>query len=179
MDWISDRAWCGGWLLPHHSTHVIASCGRDKGRVDSHSHHYLCFPPTSPCLDVLTSPEVAQSMGSASLLPTAQAVFQNQLIKALEQFAPEINPIVVLGAGANSEAISSLPSASLGGIVQSYAIALRFTFAIGIPFAGIALLVSLFMPWFRYHSAADMPTTNKALGQAERKTVGDNGIICR
>ncbi|KAG8162085.1 hypothetical protein KVR01_007850 [Diaporthe batatas] len=119
----------------------------------------------------------AQSMGSAFLLPTAQAVFQNQLIKALREFAPEMNPLVVLAAGANSEAISSLPTASHGGILQSYAMALRLTFAIGIPFAGIALLVSLFMPWFKYHSAADKPTANKPSGQAEKGSEVDSGKV--
>lgn len=81
-------------------------------------------------------------MGSAFLLPTAQAVFQNQLHKALRQFAPDIDPLVVLAAGADSGAISSLPSASLGGIMQSYINALRYMFSIGIPFAGIALFVN-------------------------------------
>lgn len=114
-------------------------------------------------------------MGSAFLLPTAQAVFQNQLLKALYQFAPDVDPLVVLAAGANSEAISSLPSASLGGIVQSYSSALRHTFAIGIPFAGIALLVSFFMPWFKYHSAANKPAANTALGQVEKGDAVENG----
>ncbi|KAF7535305.1 hypothetical protein G7054_g5504 [Neopestalotiopsis clavispora] len=113
----------------------------------------------------------AQSMGSAFLLPTAQAVFQNELVKALRQFAPDIDPLVVLAAGANSEAISGLPSSSIGGIVQSYTSALRFTFAIGIPFAGVALLVSLFMPWFRYHSAANKPDAATALGEGEKGNV--------
>lgn len=107
-------------------------------------------------------------MGSAFLLPTAQAVFQNELVKALRQFAPDIDPLVVLAAGANSEAISGLPSSSIGGIVQSYTSALRFTFAIGIPFAGVALLVSLFMPWFRYHSTANKPDAATALGEGEK-----------
>lgn len=107
-------------------------------------------------------------MGSAFLLPTAQAVFQIQLVKALRQFAPDVDPLVVLAAGANSEAISTLPNASLGGIMQSYISALRYTFAIGIPFAGTALFVSFFMPWFRYHSAANRPTANIASGQEEK-----------
>lgn len=110
-------------------------------------------------------------MGSAFLLPTAQAVFQNQLRKALREFAPDIDPLVVLAAGADSEAILSLPSASLEGVMQSYIGALRYTFAIGIPFAGIALLVSLFMPWFRYHSAANKPTANESLAQAGKGKV--------
>ncbi|KAH9990888.1 putative gliotoxin efflux pump [Xylariaceae sp. FL0662B] len=96
----------------------------------------------------------SQSMGSAFLLPTAQAIFENELIKALRQFVPDIDPLMVLSAGANSAAISSLPRASLGGIVQSYNSALQPTFAIGIPFAGVALLVSFFMPWFRYYDTS-------------------------
>ncbi|KAF2866568.1 putative MFS transporter [Massariosphaeria phaeospora] len=120
--------------------------------------------------DVSTATSIiifSQSMGSAFLLPTAQAVFQNQLTEALRRFVPEINPLVVLSVGANSEAISSLPRASLRGIVQSYDNALRYTFAIGIPFAGVALLVSFFMPWFRYHNAPTDSTVETALGQSQ------------
>ncbi|KAK7917793.1 hypothetical protein PG985_011401 [Apiospora marii] len=107
--------------------------------------------------DVSTATSI--SMGSAFLLPTAQSVFQNQLLKALRLSAPDIDPSVVLSAGASSEAISSLPSASLGGIIQSYTNALRFAFAIGIPFAGIACFVSFFMPWFRYQDASKASKT--------------------
>lgn len=92
-------------------------------------------------------------MGSAFLLPTAQSVFQNQLLKALRRSAPDIDPSIVLSAGASSEAISSLPPASLGGIIQGYTSALRFAFAIGIPFAGVSFFVGFFMPWFRYQDA--------------------------
>ncbi|KAI1844176.1 hypothetical protein JX266_009660 [Neoarthrinium moseri] len=116
----------------------------------------------------------SQSMGSAFLLPTAQAVLQNELMKALRQFAPNIDPVLVLSAGANSEAILGLPRGNLGGIIRSYNSALRSAFAIGIPFAGIALLVSLFMPWFRYHSAAEKPTARTALTQSESGKVVEN-----
>ncbi|KAK8037664.1 MFS general substrate transporter [Apiospora marii] len=112
--------------------------------------------------DVSTATSIvifSQSMGSAFLLPTAQSVFQNQLLKALRLSAPDIDPSVVLSAGASSEAISSLPSASLGGIIQSYTNALRFAFAIGIPFAGVACFVSFFMPWFRYQDASKASKT--------------------
>ncbi|KAH8882986.1 putative gliotoxin efflux pump [Thozetella sp. PMI_491] len=110
----------------------------------------------------------AQSMGSAFLLPTAQAVFQNELVKALRQLVPDVDPLVVLSAGANTEAISSFPRASVGRIVESYDSALRSTFAIGIPFAGVALLVSLFMPWFRYHGETKKPTGETAPSQEEK-----------
>ncbi|KAI1775688.1 putative gliotoxin efflux pump [Hypoxylon cercidicola] len=117
----------------------------------------------------------SQSMSSAFILPTAQAVFQNELMKALRQFAPDINPLAVLSAGANSEAISGFPRASQGGIVHGYNSALRFTFAIGIPFAGVALLASFFMPWFRYYDASKKPTAETALTQQEKGDAMEGG----
>ncbi|KAI1652829.1 major facilitator superfamily domain-containing protein [Daldinia decipiens] len=119
----------------------------------------------------------SQSLSSAFILPAAQAVFQKELMKALRQFVPDINPLVVFSAGANSEAIASFPRASQGGIVQGYSSALRSTFAIGIPFAGVALLVSFFMPWFRYYNASQKPTAETALTQLEKVDAmgGGNG----
>jgi MFS transporter, DHA2 family, glioxin efflux transporter len=134
----------------------------------------ICTSSARPALffllgfKMLTLSQASQSMGSAFLLPTTQVVFQNELVKALRKFVPDIDPRAVLSAGANSEAISSLPKASLGGIVQSYNSALRSTFAIGIPFAGMALLVSFFMPWFKYYDAAKKPTASTALRLSER-----------
>ncbi|KAI0116204.1 putative gliotoxin efflux pump [Hypoxylon sp. NC0597] len=116
-----------------------------------------------------------QSMSSAFILPTAQAVFQNELLRALRQFVPDINLLAVLSAGANSEAISSFPIASQGGILQSYSSALRSTFVIGIPFAGMALLVSFFMPWFKYHDASKKPTAEPALDQSEKGNATEGG----
>ncbi|KAK8022522.1 Bcmfs1 [Apiospora rasikravindrae] len=112
--------------------------------------------------DVSTATSIvifSQSIGSAFLLPTAQSVFQNQLLKALRRFAPDIDPSLVLSAGASNEAIMSLPASSLGGIVRSYTRALRFAFAIGVPFAGVALCVGFFMPWFRYQDASKASVT--------------------
>lgn len=132
----------------------------------------ICASPRHlPVLNVLTLSIVSQSMGSAFLLPTAQAVFQNELMKALRHFVPGLDPLVVLSAGANSEAIMSLPRANISGIVQSYDSALRYTFAIGIPFAGMALLVSFFMPWFRYHDVSKRPIEETTLNRSKQGTV--------
>jgi hypothetical protein len=96
-------------------------------------------------------------MGSALLIPTAQAVFQNKLFKALQHFVPELDPLLVLAVGAKSSALADFPARSTAGIVRSYVQALRYTFAIGVPFAGVAFVISLFMPWFRYHNASTKP----------------------
>ncbi|KAI1758727.1 putative gliotoxin efflux pump [Hypoxylon sp. FL1150] len=108
-----------------------------------------------------------QSMSSAFILSTAQAVFQNEPLKALRQLVPDIDPLAVLSAGANSEAISNFLRASQGGILQSYDSALRPTFGIGIPFAGVALLVSFFMSWWRYHDASKKTPPETEMNHAE------------
>lgn len=93
---------------------------------------------------------VAQSMGSAFILPAAQAIFQSQLIKALRTYAPGINPLMVLSAGATNKDISNFPITVVSEIARSYVVALRYTFALGILVAGLAFVVGFFMPWFRY-----------------------------
>ncbi|KAF2016944.1 MFS general substrate transporter [Aaosphaeria arxii CBS 175.79] len=103
----------------------------------------------------------AQSMGSAFLLPVAQAVFQNEIIKSLGQLVPDLDPLFVLAMGASNEAISGLPKANVGGVILSYGSALSSTFVIGVPFAGVALIVSLFMPWFNYHEATSLSFTEE------------------
>jgi hypothetical protein len=84
----------------------------------------------------------------------------------LRQIVPEMDPMLVLSAGANSNAIASLPQEDIAGTMESYSRALRSTFAIGIPFAGMAFIVSFFMPWFKYADAskkADMKTEETRL----------------
>jgi hypothetical protein len=93
-------------------------------------------------------------MGSAFLIPTAQIIFQSKLVQALRRFVPELDPGKVLSAGATPGALASFPASSAAGIARSYVHALRYTFAIGIPFAGMAVAVSLLMPWFRYEDAS-------------------------
>lgn len=105
-------------------------------------------PPSIP----ITSPTVAQSVGSAIVLPSAQGIFQSQLIKSLRQFIPEIQPLAVLAAGVVSSSISALPPSTLPGIKQSYMNAVRYALALGVPLAGLSLCISIFMPSFKYHN---------------------------
>jgi MFS transporter, DHA2 family, glioxin efflux transporter len=91
-------------------------------------------------------------MGNAIVLPAAQAIFQNRLLIALKDHAPGVDPTVVLAAGATTDGLSQFPIPLLNKIGASYVDALRDTFALGIPMAGIALIISVFMPWFKYHT---------------------------
>ncbi|KAI1265484.1 putative gliotoxin efflux pump [Xylariaceae sp. FL1019] len=110
----------------------------------------------------------AQSMSSAFLLPTSQAVFQNESLKAVRHLVPDINPYLVLSAGANSAAISTFSNSSRASILKSYTTALQSTFAVGIPFAGVALFVSFFMPWFRYQDLSGNHDVHRAVLTSEK-----------
>ena len=91
-------------------------------------------------------------MSNATILPAAQAIFQNQLLIALQKNVSGVNPEVILALGATSDGLDRFSGHVLDAIKASYVTALRYTFSLGIPVAGIAFVVSLFMPWFRYHA---------------------------
>jgi hypothetical protein len=103
--------------------------------------------------DVSTSTAImiSQSIGGALMLAAAQGVFQNELVRLLQQSVPELDPLQVLSLGASSEAVQSVPAEFLVRILESFVKALQHTFILTIPVGGIAFLVSLFQPWFSYH----------------------------
>ncbi|KAF2708719.1 putative MFS transporter [Pleomassaria siparia CBS 279.74] len=109
----------------------------------------------------------AQSMGSAVFVPIAQAIFQNELLKAVPQFTAGSNGYEVLAAGANREAIDSFPPDMIPGILRSYSKALQSTFAVAVPLAGVSLLVALFMPWFRYHNESQKEAASTSSEKVE------------
>ncbi|CAG8953380.1 hypothetical protein HYFRA_00010127 [Hymenoscyphus fraxineus] len=125
--------------------------------------------------DVATATPIiifAQSMGSAFVIPAAQALFQNQLLKSLRELSPAVEPLAILAAGATPEGIALFPEAIQTGIRKSYVQALRYAFAIGIPAAGFAFIVSFFMPWFKYHD-----TSMKTEGNVENAGALTSGDI--
>jgi hypothetical protein len=104
--------------------------------------------------DVSTSTAImifSQSIGGAFMLAAAQGIFQNELVRLLRRSVPELNPLQILSLGASKEAAQSTPAESLVRILDCFVKALQHTFILTIPVAGIAFLVSLFQPWFRYH----------------------------
>lgn len=107
-----------------------------------------------PPKDVSTATGIiifSQSIGGALFLAAAQGIFQSELVRLLRQSVPGIDPIMVLTLGTSEDAASLIPVDALQFIIQSFTTALSHTFILAIPTAGIALLVSIFQPWFRYH----------------------------
>ncbi|KAF2105870.1 putative efflux pump antibiotic resistance protein [Lophiotrema nucula] len=105
----------------------------------------------------------AQSIGGALMLAASQGIFQNELIRLLRKSVPNLDPVAIINLGASEDAAKSLPPQSLDAILNAFVIALRHTFIICIPISGIAFVVSLFQPWFRYHKpeVAGSPTAGE------------------
>lgn len=111
----------------------------------------LCELVWSAVFSQCLSWPVFQSLGAAYAIAAAQGVFQNELFKVLPINVPNVNPAVILGAGATDIGKTlQLSPAAIEGVRKSYVHAVRLTFALGIPLAGIAFISAPFMPWFRY-----------------------------
>ncbi|KAF2003378.1 MFS general substrate transporter [Amniculicola lignicola CBS 123094] len=93
----------------------------------------------------------SQSIGGAFMLAAAQGIFQNELVRLLRQYVPDMGPLTIISLGASSNVMSSLPLETSRRIIDAYVLALRHTFILTIAVSGVAFLVSLFQPRFRYH----------------------------
>ncbi len=82
------------------------------------------------------------SLGGAIAIAIAQNIFSNQLIENVPKYAPNVNPGVVIAAGA-THLREIVPADSLAGVLEAYAKALRTTFIPPIAFAGLAFIIGL------------------------------------
>jgi hypothetical protein len=101
---------------------------------------------------------VIQTLGGAFGVSTAQAAFQNILLKQLAITAPHLDPSLVLNAGA-SDIRNIVPSDSLHGVLEAYVAGFRGCLIVAIAFGGAAF-VSAF--GFRFKSIRE---TSLAEGQ--------------
>lgn len=68
-----------------------------------------------------------QMFGAALFISFGETAFTNSLKSSLEKYAPEINPRLILGAGATNFR-SIVPASSLSGVILAYNRALTTTF---------------------------------------------------
>ena len=94
------------------------------------------FTPT-----LLTTNVVIQTLGGAFGVSSAQAAFQNTLLKQLAITAPGLNPQIVLDAGA-SELKRVIPEQFLQGVLEAYVSGFRECLIVGIAFGGAAFLAA-------------------------------------
>lgn len=86
------------------------------------------------------------SLGGAVSLAIAQNVFINGLAKNVPKYAPDVDPRVVISAGATFVRQVVKPE-SLPGVLEAYTKAITGAFLISIVVGAIAFVISLGMEW--------------------------------
>jgi hypothetical protein len=91
-----------------------------------------------------------QNLGGALFISVGQSVFQNGLIRGLEQYAPKVNPHAILDAGATNirSILASLGQEDqFGNITLAYMVGLRDTYRVSLSLACVAAAIALFFEW--------------------------------
>jgi MFS family permease len=87
-----------------------------------------------------------QILGGALFVSVDQNVFSNKLVQYVAEYAPSVNPAVVLGAGATGIK-QAVDSADIPGVLLAYNDAITQTFVVGAAMAGISIIGSLLVEW--------------------------------
>ena len=87
-----------------------------------------------------------QTIGGAIWVQAGQSAFTNTLQQRLPEFAPGVDPAVVLATGA-SELAHVFQGDALLGVLRSYMAGLRVAYAVSIALSGAAVITSLFLRW--------------------------------
>lgn len=86
------------------------------------------------------------TLGGAISISVAQNIFSNTLVKQIPEYAPNVDPSVIISAGATNVQ-SVTPPADLPGVLEAYNVAVTRTFILPIACAGLACLCSLLFEW--------------------------------
>ncbi|KAG8156728.1 hypothetical protein KVR01_013333 [Diaporthe batatas] len=97
--------------------------------------------PTGTAVVVFT-----QTLGGSLFVSVSQNVFSNKLVEYVGEYAPGLDPSVVLAAGATSIQ-KVIPSEFLDGVTLAYNDALMQTFLVSAALAAFSIVGSAFMEW--------------------------------
>ncbi|KAE8445747.1 hypothetical protein EG329_012926 [Mollisiaceae sp. DMI_Dod_QoI] len=118
---------------------VIGGFGRGLGL------QMACLKPTS--IPVGMSVLVfSQTFGGAIFLAVSQLIFSHGLISGLQEYAPNVNPEIVINAGATAVR-GVVSAANLPGVLQAYMVGIDRVFYLATGAAGAAFLFSWGMGW--------------------------------
>lgn len=87
-----------------------------------------------------------QVLGGALFVSVDENVFSNKLVHYIVEYAPVVDPAVVLGAGATGIK-QVVDSANLPGVLLAYNDAITQTFIVGAAMAGISTIGALVVEW--------------------------------
>ena len=88
----------------------------------------------------------SQTLGGAICVAIAQSVFQNKLIAKIAEYAPAIDPAVVLAMGATS-IHKEIPTQNLPGVILAYDKAITQVFLVSVATSALTIIGSAAMEW--------------------------------
>lgn len=88
----------------------------------------------------------SQTLGGALFISVGQNIFTNQLMKNLQTVVPDLNPSVVLAAGA-TELKNAIEARFLEGVLTAYNRAITETFYVSVATASLSIFGALFVEW--------------------------------
>ncbi|KAL1853595.1 MFS sugar transporter [Diaporthe australafricana] len=97
--------------------------------------------PTGTAVIVFT-----QTLGGSLFVSVSQNVFSNKLVEYVRDYAPGLEPSIVLSAGATSIQ-KTIPAEFLDGVTLAYNDALMQTFLVSAALAAVSIVGSGFMEW--------------------------------
>lgn len=86
-------------------------------------------------------------LGGALFVSVDQSVFSNKLVQYVAEYAPSVNPAVVLGAGTAGIKQQAVDSADIPAVLLAYNDVITQIFVVGVAMAGISLIGSLLVEW--------------------------------
>jgi hypothetical protein len=114
----------------------------------------------------------AQTLGGAIGVAIAQSVFQNKLIQKVGQYAPGIDPAVVIATGATN-IHSKIPTQDLSGVILAYDKALTQVFLVAVATGALTIIGSAGMEW---KSVKKDKKVDAEAGPSESKEVGKEPV---
>ena len=94
-----------------------------------------------------------QTVGGAFILSGAQSAFVNQLLAKLPEYAPNVDPHIIIATGA-TQIRTAFPADQVPGILMAYMAGIKVTFAIATAAVGLAFVISIFSSWKRLNMEA-------------------------
>ncbi|KAF7298509.1 Major facilitator transporter-like protein [Mycena kentingensis (nom. inval.)] len=114
----------------------------------------------------------AQFLGGALGLATAEPVFATMLARNLRRYAPEVPPDLVEVIKQSPTSIHSvLPQEMVAHVVTAYSKSISIVFLVGVPVAGIALVLALFINDLRIEKAAPTQVEDSEKKESIKETV--------
>ncbi|KAJ3797369.1 ABC transporter [Lentinula aff. detonsa] len=140
---------------------ILAGVGTGMGMQNSLLAMQVEFKDAPRLLGQATSmASFGQFLGGTLGLGVAEPIFASELSKYLLTYAPDAPASIVKESP--TAIYTELPASMIPGVVQAYAMSLRIVFVVGVPVAGLALIMSLFIKNTRIVKTAAPPAPAKA-----------------